>query len=131
MYRYISWLAVGSAAVFLLVAQASFPPVTVAWLALAITAGTLAVSTGIAYACRKHIASLVTALVIAGVSGWTVVASLVFSPSTAQNLAFAGALAIAGLATVGLTAHELSHERIGQSVADPSSESEPHLSAAA
>ena len=41
MYRYISWLAVGSAAVFLLVAQASYPPVTVAWLALAITAGRL------------------------------------------------------------------------------------------
>ena len=131
MYRCISWLAVGSAAVFLLVAQVSYPPVTVAWLAFALTAGTLAVSTGIAYAWRKHTASLVTALVIAGVSGWTVVASLVFSPSTAQDLAFAGALAIAGLASVGLTAHELSHERVGQSIVDPSSESEPHLSAAA
>ena len=131
MYRYISWLAVGAAAVFLLVAQASYPPGTVAWLAFAISAGTLVVSTGIAYACRKHVASLVTALVIAGVSLWTVVASLVFSPSTAQNLAFAGALALAALASVGLTAHELSHELIGQSVADPSSESEPHLSAAA
>lgn len=131
MYRYISWLAVGSAAVFLLVAQASYPPVTVAWLAFAISAATLVVSAGIAYSCRKHIASLVTALVVAGVSGWTVVASLVFSPSTVQDLAFAGALAIAGLAGVGLTAHELSHERVGQSLADPSRESEPHLSAAA
>jgi len=50
-----------------------------------------------------------TAVPAAGVSAWTLVASLVFSSSTVQTLAFAGSLAVVGLSLVGLTEHELSH----------------------
>ena len=96
MYRYISWLAVGSAAVFLLVAQASYSPVTVAWLAFAITRRD---------ACRLNWDRLRVsqAHCLTGdrarhrrrqrVDGCGEPGLL---PSTAQNLAFAGALAIAG-----------------------------------
>jgi hypothetical protein len=50
------------------------------------------------------------------VGGWTIVASQVFSQSDVQNLSLASALAIAGLATVGLTVHELDSERVVHSL---------------
>jgi hypothetical protein len=115
--RFVSWLAIGLAAAFLVVASASFGSLsTIAWLAFGISIGTLVVSVGIAYVSRHHIATLVAAVVTAVVSGWTIVASLVFSHPTVQNLALAGALAIGGLAVVGLTANELSSERIVHSL---------------
>jgi hypothetical protein len=115
--RFISWLAIGIAAAFLVVASASFGSLsTIAALAFAISIGTLVVSVGIAYGYRKHVATLVTAVVTAVVSAWTIVASLVFSQPTVQNLALAGALVIGGLAIVGLTANELSSERIVHSL---------------
>jgi hypothetical protein len=44
-------------------------------------------------------------VLVALIGAWTVVASLVFSESTVQNLALASSLAIAGLTIVGLTPH--------------------------
>jgi hypothetical protein len=58
----------------------------------------------------------VTAVVTAVVSAWTIVASLVFSQPTVQKLAFAGSLAIGGLAVVGLTVDELSTQSVAQSL---------------
>jgi hypothetical protein len=61
---------------------------------------------------------------VALISAWAIVASLVFSETTVQNLALASSLAIAGLAIVGLTAHEVSHPRPVKAVRDPSSETD-------
>jgi drug/metabolite transporter (DMT)-like permease len=114
--RYFSWLAIGLAAAFLVVASASFTSLlAIAWLAFAIGIGTLIVSAAIAYRHRDHIPTVVTAVVTAAVSAWTIVASLVFSRPTAQNLSLAESLAIAGLAIVGLTANELTSERVTHS----------------
>jgi hypothetical protein len=71
-------------------------PRYLSWLALAVAAGFLVVAS-VGFAAS------------AGVSAWTLVASLVFSSSTVQTLAFAGSLAVVGLSLVGLTEHELSH----------------------
>jgi hypothetical protein len=70
-------------------------------------------------------------VVVAVISAWTIVASLSFSQSTVHNLALGASLAISGLAVVGLTAHEVSRERAGQSVRDSSAEREGRLAAAA
>jgi hypothetical protein len=114
--RYISWLAIGLAAAFLVVASNSFTSLAaIAALAFGIGIGTLIVSAGIAYRYRNHIPTLVTAVATAVVSAWTIVASVVFSQPTIQNLAFAGSLAIAGLALVGLTVHEFATERVTHS----------------
>jgi hypothetical protein len=116
--RYISWLAIGLAAAFLVVASTSFTSLAaIATLAFGISIWTLIVSTGIAYRYRSHLPTMVTAVATAVVSAWTIVASLVFSQPTVQNLAFAGSLAIAGLALVGLTAHEFATERVTHSLA--------------
>jgi hypothetical protein len=63
------------------------------------------------------------------VSAWTIVASLVFSQSTVQNLALAGSLAMCGLALVGLTAHEVSSEAVALSL-ETSDRRESKLAAA-
>jgi hypothetical protein len=122
MSRYLSWLAVGIAAAFLVVASAAFSPSAVAALAFAISIGTLIVSGGIAYLDRRSVATVYTAVLVALISAWTIVASLVFSESTVQNLGLASSLAIAGLTLVGLTAHELSLERAVSTVSDLSTE---------
>jgi hypothetical protein len=131
MPRYISWLTVGVAAAFLVVATAAFPPSAITSLAFAISIGTLVVSAGIGYVYRRHIATLVTASATVAVSGWTVVATLVFSEATMQSLALASALAISALAIAGETAHELSRERLLAQSAEGASERESKLAAAA
>ena len=130
MPRFLSWLAIGLAAAFLVVATATFTLSTIMWLAFAIGIGTLVASAGIAYYSRHQVASLVTAVATVAVGAWTVVASLVFSEPTVQNLALAGALAIGGLSAVGVTVHELSVERFAHSIHDMG-ERESRLSAAA
>jgi putative Mn2+ efflux pump MntP len=131
MSRFVSWLALAVAAAFLVVVSASFSLGAIAWLAFAISIGTLVVSAGIAVYDRRYVPSLVTAVVVAVISVWTIVASLVFSESTVQNLALGSSLAISGLALVGLTAHELSHVRAARSVKDSSTGREGRLAAAA
>ena len=131
MSRFISWLTVGVAAAFLLVTSASFSLGAIKWLAFAIAVGTLVVSARIAYYERASVPSLYPALLIVLISAWTIVASLVFSEATVQNLALASSLAISGFALVGLTANELSHERALQSVQNSSSKREARLPTAA
>ena len=131
MPRFLSWLAVAVAAAFLVVVSVSFSLTTIVTLAFAISIGTLVVSAGIAVFDRRYVPSLVTALVDTIISAWTIVASLIFSQSTVQNLALGASLAISGLAVVGLTANEVSHERAVQSVKDSSTDREGRLAAAA
>jgi hypothetical protein len=111
MFRFISWLVTGVAAAFLVVSTAAFSLQSIAWLAFAISIGTLILSTGVAYSYRAHTPTRAAGLLTAAVSGWTIVASLVFSLPTVQNLALASSLAIAGLAIGGITAHELCEEQ--------------------
>lgn len=129
MPRFISWLVTGVAAAFLVVATYAFSLPTITWLAFAIGAGTLTVSVGVSYAHRKDVATLATGIVTAIVSAWTIVASLVFSQPTVQNLAFASGLALAALALVGITEHELTLERAA--TYSPRNEDESQLRAAA
>ena len=129
--RFTSWLAIGVAAAFLVVATASFSLSAIAWLAFAISIGTLVVSAGIAYRYRRQVSSLVAACATAVISVWTIVASLVFSEATAQNLALASALAVSGLALGGLTAHEVTVEHVVHSLDESSDERQSSLAAAA
>ena len=132
LIRYFLWLAVALAAAFLVVASASFTSLAaIAWLTFGIGISTLVVSVGIAYRYRDHLSTLVTAIVSMGVSAWMIVASLVFSQPAVQNLAFAGSLAVAGLALVGLTTNELTNERVIRSLEMSEDRRESQLAAAA
>jgi hypothetical protein len=132
MTRYISWLTIGLAAAFLVVASSAFTSLAaIAALAFGISIGTFVVSAGIAYRYRDHVATLATAVVTAVVSAWTIVASVVFSQPTVQNLALASSLALAGLALVGLTINELSSEHVTHSFEVTENQRDGQLAAAA
>jgi hypothetical protein len=128
---FVSWLSIAVAAAFLVVATAAFSLPAIDGLAFAVSIGTLLVSSAIAYSDRTQVASLYTAVLIALVSAWTIVASLVFSQSTVQDLALGSSLAIGAFALVGLTAHEVSHEHAAQSTMEGPSEHEARIAAAA
>jgi hypothetical protein len=116
--RFISWLVIGILSAFLVVATASFSVSTIAWLAFAISIATGLTAAGIAYSCRHESASFLLAGAAVLVSAWTVVASLVFSDSTVQNLSLASGLAVGALAVGGLVSQEVSLERAATGVQD-------------
>ena len=115
--RYFSFLSLVLAAGFLVVASQAFAAFDIANLALGVGIGMLVVSLGIAGLYRRHLPSVIAAALAAVVSVWMVVASQIFSLATVQNLTFAEALGIVGLAITGLTAHELTTERIVHALA--------------
>ena len=108
--RFMSWIAIGVAAAFLVIATTTFSLFATKWLTFGIGLGTLAVSLAVGYGYRQHIPTLVTTLVTAIVSVWTVIASQVFSMATVQTIGLASGLMLAALAIIGVTAHELSNE---------------------
>jgi hypothetical protein len=114
--RYLSFVALATAAAFLIVASQAFALVDIANLALGVGIGMLVISAAAAVRYRRHIPSLIVGALAAIVSAWMIVASQVFALDTVQNLTFAEALGIAALALVGLTAHELSTERVVHSL---------------
>jgi hypothetical protein len=113
--RYFSNLLLALIGGFLVVATMAFAPVTAAWLTFAVAAGATVISLYM-IALEKGLVqrSLGGALAILGI--WTIVASLVFAPSTVVWLGFASALAFVALAVIGLTVHELTSERVVHSL---------------
>jgi uncharacterized membrane protein len=114
--RYLSWLGLAVAGAFLVVASTSFTLFDIANVALGVGIGALVVSLFITYRYYKHVPSLLTGAASAIVSAWTIVASQVFSLPAVQNLTLASGLALGALAVIGLTANELSSERVVHSL---------------
>jgi hypothetical protein len=114
--RYLSCLGLALAGAFLVVASTAFALFDIANLALGVAIGTLVVSLFITYRYRTHLPSLMTGAASAIVSAWTIVASQVFPLHEVQNLTLASGLALGALAVIGLTANELSSERVVHSL---------------
>jgi peptidoglycan/LPS O-acetylase OafA/YrhL len=110
--RFLSFISLAVAGGFLVVASQAFTAVDTANLALGVGIGMLVVSMGTAARFRRHRPSFAVGVITALVSAWMIIASQVFSLETVQNLTLAESLAVAGLAIVGLTGHELSTERV-------------------
>src|SRR3989440_9221320 len=116
MYRFLSLMAIGIAAAFLVVATAAFSLPVIKWLAFSIGFGTLIVSGSISFSYREHIPAVLIGLATALVSAWTVVASRGFSEASVPNLALASGVARPRLADTGLGEHEL---EIARALAPP------------
>jgi hypothetical protein len=123
--RFLSYIALGIAAAFLIVATAVFPLSTVVELTLGVGIGMLVVSLGIAERFQRYTLSVLVGLGSAAVSAWMIVASQVYSASTVDDITFASAIAVALLALIGLTDHELSAERVVHKLEVRSPEQEP------
>jgi FtsH-binding integral membrane protein len=114
--RFVSFILLAVAAAFLVLATAAYPLSTVVELALGVGIATLVVSLGIAARYRPHLPSFFVGVCSAAVSVWMIVASQVYNASTVDDITFASALAIGALSLIGLTAHELSAERVVHSL---------------
>ena len=123
--RYLSYIALGVMAAFLIVASQVFPLPTVAAIALGVGIAMLVVSLSIADRFRGDLASLVIGATSALVSAWIAVSTQVFSLPTVDDVTFYSAIGAGVLALVGLTAHELRTERVVHSLEVRSGEREP------
>jgi hypothetical protein len=113
--RYLSNLALALVAGFLVVATQAFSPPVAAALVFAIAIGATVLS-GATAVTPTTIVQRVISGIAAVVGIWTIVASLVFFPTTVVWLGLASALALVALAVIGLTAHELTSERVVHSL---------------
>ena len=113
--RYIYNIALGLAGAFLALAALAFTPPVVAALSFAIAAGVTVVSAATIPTKVGMIQRGLSGLTLV-LGAWTVVASLVFFPTTVVWLGFGAGAAMAALALAGLTAHELSSERVVHSI---------------
>ena len=109
--RYLTNVALMIAGGVLVVATAALAAPTGAALTFAVTIGLTIVSLYMLVAV-KSIAQRVIGGVGVVLGAWTILASLVFVPATATSLGFAAAIAFVGLGLIGLTAHELTSERV-------------------
>jgi peptidoglycan/LPS O-acetylase OafA/YrhL len=114
--RFLSNVVLVLAGGFLVVASRVFSPDVVSWLALAIGLGVLALA-GVAQLHRSRgIVQRVLDAAAGGLAIFVVVAAMAFTGTTLAWMAFAVAIGFAGLALVGLFAHEVSTERVVHSL---------------
>jgi len=114
--RYATNILLGAIAGLLLVCSFAFAAVTFQWIMLgAGIAATVVAASAAAIRSRGYIQRGLD-LVAAAVGVWTIIASLVFSGAVMTWLGFASGGALAILAVAGLTAHELSTERVVHSL---------------
>jgi hypothetical protein len=104
---------------FLVVAVFAWAPTTAAWLGFAVSIPLLVFGLAIAHSTLRGGAAIgervgVTALGLstAVIATWTIIASLVFAPSTARWLIFASACAYVTLSMASLVIREITTERV-------------------
>ena len=122
--RYLSNLALVIGGGFLVVATQAFPVATVAWLAFAVAVGLTTISLYMLVG-RGAIPQRTAGAVGLILGVWTIVASLVFAPTTVLWLGFASAIAFVVLGLIGLTVHELTTERVVHSLETGSEQRAP------
>lgn len=112
--RYLSNLALILAAGFLVVATQAWAPPAAAGITFGVAIGFTVI--GLAMLAHRVTVQRVLAGLVTVIGAWTVIASLVFVPTTALWLGFASALAVVALSVIGMTAHELTTERVVHSL---------------
>jgi hypothetical protein len=104
---------------FLIVAVFAFAATTAAWLGFAVSIPLLLLGLAIAYsalrggaAAGEKVGVSTLGLITAVIAAWTIIASLVFAPSTARWLIFASACAHVMLSMASLVIREITTERV-------------------
>lgn len=114
--RYLTNITLALLFGFLVVASQAFAPATMTWLMLGTGAAALAIVVPAIAMRRRGLVQNGLDSLIGVIAIWTIVAGLVFSGLAVTWLGFASAAAIVALAVIGLTAHELSTERVVHSL---------------
>jgi hypothetical protein len=114
--RYLTNLALALVGGFLLVASQAFTVAIFMWLMLACGIGVIVVAAPGVMIPSRGAAQRGLDYMFSLLGIWTIVASIVFGGLTITWLGFASGAALVALALIGLTAHELSTERVVHSL---------------
>ena len=93
------------------VSSQTFTTGTVEWIAFGISLGVLGMTALAQLSRTRGGTQRAIDAVVGSLAGWSAVASMVFHGSALTWLSFGDAIALVGLAIVGLAANELSNER--------------------
>jgi hypothetical protein len=109
--RFVTNTIFAVAAGFLVVASQAFSSSTTSWIAFGIAIGILAVACLAQADASRGLVQRSLDGVVAIVSAWTIVASVVFHGATVRWLSTGEALALVALALAGLTYNELREQQ--------------------
>ena len=118
--RFITNAIVAVAAGFLVVAAQAFASSTTSWIAFGIAIGTLTVACLAQSDPSRGVAQRSLDGIVAIVSAWTIVASVVFNGATARWLSTGEAIALVALALAGLTYNEVREQKAARAAAGTS-----------
>lgn len=125
--RYATNLVLALASGLVLVATQAFDPGIAGWIAFGVTGVFVLAMTVAASALRRRgwVQRGLDATV-AALAAWTIVESLVFNGAALTWISFGTAAGMLVLAVAGLTAHELTTERVVHSLEDVHRSERPH-----
>lgn len=123
--RYLTNIALALLGGFLVVVSQAFSASTLTWLMLGVGVIAMAISLPAVAIRTRGLPQRGMDLLIAGIGAWTIIAGLVFAGAAVTWLGFASGVAIVAMAVIGLTAHELSTERVVHSLEVSSGVAEP------
>jgi hypothetical protein len=124
--RYATNILLALASGFVLVSTFAFSPNVAGWIAFGVTGVlVLAMTAGAAALPRRGWTQRGLDAAVVVLAAWTIVESLVFDGATMTWITFGVAAGLLGLALAGLTAHELTTERVVHSL-DRSDTPAPH-----
>jgi hypothetical protein len=113
--RYLLNLVLVVVAGFEVVAFKAFGPGVYVWLALAVGAAVVTIATA-TLLTERSATQRALGVVTVVIGAWTVVASLVFDPTTVVWLGFSAAATVVALGVTGLTLHEIRDEHVIRAV---------------
>jgi hypothetical protein len=118
--RFVTNAILAVAAGFLVVASQAFSSSTTAWIAFGIAIGILTVACLAQADTSRGLVQRSLDGIVAIVSAWTIVASVVFSGATVRWLSTGEALALVALALAGLTYNEVREQKAVRAAAGTS-----------
>src|SRR4029079_10130525 len=115
--RYATNILLALASGFVLVSTFAFAPNVAGWIAFGVTGVlVLAMTAGAAALPRRGWTQSGLDAAVVVLAAWTIVESIVFDGATITWITFGVAAGLLGLALAGLTAHELTTERVVHSL---------------
>ena len=110
--RYLTNIVLALLGGFLVVVSQAFSASTLTWLMLGVGALALAISVPGLPIRSRGLPQRGMDVIVSVLGAWTIIAGLVFAGAAVTWLGFASGIAIVAMAVIGLTAHELSTERV-------------------
>lgn len=92
---------------------------------LGVSIGVLVMSTALAVRFRDHLPTVAAAVAAGAVSALMIIGTQVYVLATVKDLTFIEGLALGAIALIGLTAHELTGERVVHSLELRAAERQP------